>query len=86
MNLVKLRVTHGLSQYDLASITGIAQPNIASMERGQRPLTQEMWDRINTELQTWLAVREEAAERAVQSAFNKPHLVAMRAKSEQDSL
>lgn len=86
MNLAQLRFKHGLSQYDLAEITGVAQPNIAAMERGQRRVTDAMWQRINERIDVWNAEREERADRAVQAAFNKPHLVAMRSQLEGDSI
>ena len=71
MNPVKLRVEHGLTQQDLADISGVSQPNIAAMERGTRPITARMFERIKTAVETCQASRESAADRAVRAAFSK---------------
>lgn len=42
-----------------------------------------MMNRIKTAVEQQIAKQQEAAERAVQAAFNKPHLVQMRQRMEQ---
>ena len=83
MNLVKLRVENGLTQQDLADISGVSQPNIAAMERGTRPLTARMFERIKTAVEK-SKPSESALDLAVQAAFSKPHLVAMRNEHNQE--
>jgi transcriptional regulator with XRE-family HTH domain len=76
--LKELREYYGLSQDDLADITGIAQSNIAAIESSRRKLTDKMFERIKNDVSEWYKNHNSAVDRAVYAAFNKPHLKRMR--------
>lgn len=48
--LKRRREQAGLTQGDLEEITGIARPNISGMETGQRPIGDEMRERLEAAL------------------------------------
>ncbi len=48
--LVRRRLAAGLTQRELADASGVSQPNIAAYERGRRPLTDSMAERLEPHL------------------------------------
>lgn len=44
--LVTIRLKAGLKQWQLAQLLGICQSNLCAMERGRRPINDEMGQRI----------------------------------------
>ena len=88
--LVDLRSKAELTQHDLATLTGIARPNIAAMETCKRPIGAKSEARIMAVLSLGpdeLASKmrstysQQAIDAPVAAAFEKSHLRTMRIKS-----
>ena len=79
--LKALRLEANLTQAELASATGIAQPNIAAMEAGKRAISKASATRIEAGIDQAIALQQARIEAAVQAAFNRKHLAELRRKA-----
>jgi transcriptional regulator with XRE-family HTH domain len=85
--LIELRTALALTQHELADLTGIAQPNIAAMESGKRPIGAKSATRLTEILTKPIAdiealmragYSQDSIDAAVMAAFNKTHLKTLR--------